>query len=543
MDPDLAESHSRLLRSLDNDIESLEVSIRALKSRRNSLAPISRLPPETMATIFSFVSSPGIPILPSPNAKPDRLVWLRVAHVCHLWREIALNQPRFWSHIDFAVLTSAGTAEMLVRAKTAPLFLEAEITHHWEMARISAFQEEVGAHISHTAHLTIVAESAHLKKTLERLVSPAPILEALELTNESPSGRQPWPWERISIPDTLLGGIAPKLSYIELGDCDISWKSPLFRGLRRLEIYRLTTPARPSLEDWLNTLNEIPQLEALILHYATPLATQCPPLTSEPDRTVTLPSLTQIDITACAEDCAVALAHLVLPALTWLHVNADSHHSNGNDVRAIIPYISRNAHGPQDAEPLQSILIYAERMRPEIFVWNVPDADVEVRDPITLLSSALSARVFFSATGSDWVKGTDTVIFNALLAALPIDSLSTITAQNRLSKKVWARQAPRLSLLERVRLVPTALGPFCEMLSEAEDVAPNLPLLPSLTKLILVNDRLTQSRTYHLRDFLIKRVEQAVPIETLDLRTCTVTDHVIQLLAEIVVDVRGPANT
>jgi hypothetical protein len=543
MDPDLAESRVRLLRGIDGDIESLEVSIRALKSRRNSLASISRLPPEAMAIIFSFVSSPGGPMLPSPNAKTDRLGWLRVAHVCHLWREIALNQPRFWSHVDLTALTSAGVAEMLARANMAPLYLEAEIAHHWDMARISAFQEELGAHISHTVHLTIAAESVHLRKTLERLVSPAAILEVLSLTNESPSGRQPLPWQRISIPDTLLGGIAPRLSYLEISDCDISWKSPLLKGLRRLEIFVLSTPARPCLEDWLNALDEMPQLEALILHYATPLAAQCPPLISEPDRTVTLPFLTQIDITASAEDCAVALAHLVLPALTWLHVNADSHHWEGNDVRAVIPHISRNAHGPQDTEPLRSILISGEKTRAEVFVWTVPDVDVEVRDSITLLGSALSARVFFSATGRGWVQGTDTVIFDALLAALPIDSLSTLTAQNRLSKKVWVSQAPRLSLLERVRLVPTAVVAFREMLSEAEDVAPNPPLLPSLTKLILVNDPLTVSRTYHLRDVLIKRVEQGVPMETLDLRTCIVTDRAIQLLAEIVVDVRGPADT
>jgi hypothetical protein len=42
----------------------------------------------------------------------------------------------------------------------------------------------------------------------------------------------------------------------------------------------------------------MPQQEVRILHYATPLAAQCSPLISEPDRTVTLPFLTQIDITA-----------------------------------------------------------------------------------------------------------------------------------------------------------------------------------------------------------------------------------------------------
>jgi F-box-like len=543
MDPNLAESRARLLRGVDDDIESLEVSIRALKSRRNSLASISRLPPEVMAIIFSFVSSPGGTILPFPDAKPDRLGWLRVAHVCHLWREIALNQPRFWSHVDFTVLTSAGAVEMLARAKMAPLYLEAELPHHWDMARVSAFQEELGAHISHTVRLTISAESFHFQKTLERLISPAPILEVLSLTNESPSGSQLLSFQRITIPNTLLGGIAPRLSYLALSDCNISWKSPLLKGLRRLEIFGLCTNLRPCLEDWLNALNEMSQLEALILHYATPLASQCPPLISEPDRTVTLPFLTQIDITAPAGDCAVALAHLVLPGVIWLHVNAESHHWKGDDVRAVIPYISRNAHGPQDTEPLRSITINGAKTRADIFVWTVPDADVEVRDPITLFGSALSARVFFSATGMGWVQGTDAVIFDAMLAALPINSISTLTAQSRISKKVWDSQAPRLARLERVRLVPMAVVAFREMLAEAEDVAPNHPLLPSLTKLILINNSLTVCRTYHLCDVLIKRVEQGVPIETLDLRSCIATDRAIQLLAEIVVDVQGPADT
>jgi F-box-like len=543
MDPSLAESTTRLLQAIDDDIKSLEASVRDLKSRRNSLVSISRLPPEAIATVFSFLSLPGGPVLPSPNAKPDRLGWLRVAHVCHLWREIALNQPRFWSHIDFNSLTSAGASEILARAKMAPLRLEAEVSHLWNTGRILTFQEELKAHISHIAHLCIVAESDHLERTLGRLVSPAPTLESLSLTSGLSSVVPSPLWQRTTIPDTFLEGDATRLSCLELTNCDISWKSPLLKGLRSLEILGLSPHARPRLEDWLDTLNEMPQLKRLILHSATPLASLCAPLISGPDHTVTLPSLTQFDISASAEDCTVALAHLVLPALTWLHVNAESHNFNGDDVRGVIPHIARNAHGSQDTEPLQSVLISGERRRAEILVWTVPDADMEVRDSTTLIGAAVSARVVFSATGRDWLHGTDTAISDALLATLPTDSLSTLTVQNnaQLSKEFWLSHAPRLPLLERVRLVPMAVAAFEEML--AEDAAPNHPLLPSLTKLIFVNETLTVYKTLRLRDVLIQRVEQGVPIETLDLRTCHVADRAIQLLAEIVVDVQSPANT
>ena len=90
-----------------------------LKYERNALAPISSLPPEVFA-IFSFSCSSGKP--------DDNLTQIRLSHVCHQWREIALSQPLLWSHVDFTTLSSAGTAEILARAKSSPLYLEARIS-------------------------------------------------------------------------------------------------------------------------------------------------------------------------------------------------------------------------------------------------------------------------------------------------------------------------------------------------------------------------------------------------------------------------------
>ena len=72
---------------------------------------------------------------------------------------------------------------------------------------------------------------------------------------------------------------------------------------------------------------------------------------------------------------------------------------------------------------------------------------------------------------------------------------------------------------------------------------PNGPRFPRLTKLILFNVPLTALRTYRLRDVLIKRAEQGAQLEILDLRTCTAAEHAIQILAETVSDVQGPAET
>jgi hypothetical protein len=148
----------------------------------------------------------------------------------------------------------------------------------------------------------------------------------------------------------------------------------------------------------------------------------------------------------------------------------------------------------------------------------------------------------FAAKSDVWDYGVDTAIFDALLTHLPMNFVLTLTAQNRtrLSKEFWFTHAPRLPLLEQARLVPTAVEAFGEML--AEDMHPDGPRLPSLTRLILLDVRLTALRTVYLQDLLINRVEQGVPLEALDLRTCVTAGHAIQFLAEIVVDVQEPLD-
>ena len=68
------------------------------------------------------------------------------------------------------------------------------------------------------------------------------------------------------------------------------------------------------------------------------------------------------------------------------------------------------------------------------------------------------------------------------------------------------------------------------------------PLLPSLTKIVLFDTTLTARGTLRLCDGLMKRVEQGVPLETLDLRNCFTTRRAVELLREIVVKVLNPVE-
>ncbi|KAH9041376.1 hypothetical protein EDB85DRAFT_1476144 [Lactarius pseudohatsudake] len=276
MNPNQENSRENQRRAIDAEIrllqESLQESLQALRLRRNALAPISSLPPELFAAIFSILRLPPSGTVLLGGAPDPHLSWLNVAHVCHQWREVALNQPFFWSHIDFTTLTPAGATEMLVRAKSVPLYLEAWVPkYHWDGARFSTFQRKLQSRVSHICQLAISARPLSLEWVLEGLVSPAPILKYLSLSGKKKNHRK-----QASVADTLFNGSTPRLSRLDLWGCDISWKSPLFRGLKHLKIYTLSTDARPSLSVWLDALEEIPQLKTLVLHSASPITSSFP---------------------------------------------------------------------------------------------------------------------------------------------------------------------------------------------------------------------------------------------------------------------------
>ena len=531
MDTSPTTAHDHLRKTIDDEIKVSEQVTQQLKCRRNDvLAPISRLPPETLAEIFSL-----LPFTDVDYSKDiTYLERIRVTRVCHRWREVALRFPYLWNHINFTILTPAGITEILARAKRVPLHFEVEITP-WNKARFNAFRTQLDAHISHTCHITI---SGEFQTALEQLVSPAPALVSLNLT-------QPFISSRYIIPDFLFNGTAPNLTHLELRGCSIGWKSPLLKGLRTLKIWTPSAHTKPALEDWLAALDEMSQLTTLLLTNATPSVSVDNPLMSEPQKTAILPSLTRLDIAASAKDCALALAHLVLPALISLRVTSRSQSWDGDDVRILVPYVARHAHGPQDAAPLQTILLNGESRYAQIIAWTVPDADVEIYNVIGLHMAVISARLVFTVKlDNEWRNETDSAIFDVVLSSLPLNAISTLSAQNntRLSKQVWLGHVPRLTLLKRVLLVPTAVRAFRKMLEE--DPPPKgLPRLPQLTKLILFKVSLTSLRTYHLRDMLVKRKEHGAPLEDLDLRTCIVTERAIQLLSETVGNVQSPAET
>ncbi|KAF8258575.1 hypothetical protein EI94DRAFT_1754263 [Lactarius quietus] len=448
MNPQQAYSRREYERqAIDAEIKSLEESILALKRCRNALSPISSLPPEVIAIIFSY-----------------------------------------------SRLSCTSTISSLPTEAIADLFQSCRLP---------------GTPPPHSVHLPQSSNTFHC---------PSPRV----------------PSSPISVPDTLFSGTTPRLSSLRLRNCDISWKSPLLRGLTCLDV---CTKSRPSFADWLKALREMPHLEKLVLHSSSPIGFPLPS-TSHIEASVSLLSLRHLDISDTAENCALVLSYLFLPALTRLCATLES--ANGGNMEDVFLSLSRHAKGPQDIEPLQSVLISRKKRHTNIIAWPLPDIDVDPYDPFALLSVALSARVALSITSNRHSPDQYSLLDRAI-AALPLGSILTLTAQHRscLDDQFWLRNAPKWHLLQRAKLGLSEARGFIKMLSE-DNGGREYPLLPSLTTLVLLDISLSGRRTRRLCDALMKRVEQGVPLETLDLFTCYATTFTVQLLSEIVVDVLAP---
>jgi hypothetical protein len=500
--------------------------------------------------IFSLLCLPGTS---SPGGTPDHhLERLRVSHVCCQWREIALNLPLLWSHVDFTTLSLTGAAEILYRAKSVPLYLDASIFgRRWDNIRFRTFQNELQARVPYIRHLRISAEPAQLHSTLDVLVSPAPTLEYLSLSSHSTRPVERSMLERVFIPDTLFGGSIPRLSWLELRNCGINWNSPLLKGLKYLEIFTPSPHARPKLTVWLDALEEMSQLKALTLHSAAPIPSHFP---SDVERIVSIPSLTHLDILGCPGDCILALAHLNLPALTCLCLTA---HLSSEDVQTLLPYITRHSHGPQDAQPLQSVLISTGESYADILAFPTPDFDVEVHNPLTLLAATVPTRVALSFRSNSWLFPNGRMeTLGMAMAGLPLDGLITLAVHDLFPShhegdvptlRFWSHLSPKWTLLKRVRLRPVAARGFIVMLLQDKGERER-SLLPSLTELVLTDfSSLYPISLLPLCDVFMKRVEQGVPLEMLDLRMCDPPPDVhledwLRSLSEIVVDVLGPGK-
>jgi hypothetical protein len=327
---------SKAQTEIDDELAALKERMRSLRTRRNSLSPISSVPPEILGAIFVHHVQ-QTQLLHAPDT-PAVLSWLKIGHVCHHWREVTLGTPELWATPFLNSLRA--TEEMLSRSKMVPLKLKTGRRYRMDcvqktLVHIERLQEVSLPFFNHVfengATYRCIAEF------LDKLSScSAPKLQSLLFE----VGFQQTP--RIVIPSSFP---APNLRSLQIKHCDLSWASSVLTGLTVLSIKNLSPECLPTLDQLISALRRMPALHTLELEDALPaLPFQTTSLPRTPRAmNVRLPHLKQLRLTAKMLEVANVLARIELQESTAeVRLFCEGFSGNPNHQwNASLPIISR----------------------------------------------------------------------------------------------------------------------------------------------------------------------------------------------------------
>ncbi|KAI0063919.1 hypothetical protein BV25DRAFT_1914971 [Artomyces pyxidatus] len=128
---------------IDTELAAMLNALSLSKSRRNAIAPVSRLSPEILPLIFELHA------LEAPLRK-DHLGWIEVTHVCRHWRSIAIDTAALWRNI-FMHLGDEWVGTMLARAKATPVVFDSG----WDGIVTRPMVGPIMEHLFHTHEVSI----------------------------------------------------------------------------------------------------------------------------------------------------------------------------------------------------------------------------------------------------------------------------------------------------------------------------------------------------------------------------------------------------
>ncbi|KAG2343997.1 hypothetical protein BDR05DRAFT_1059259 [Suillus weaverae] len=279
---------------------ALAESMRVLRSRSNGRVPVSRLPDEILLMVFKhFEEEKRLNGYDSDDDEVmtddigDAPACLVVTHVCRYWRKVALECPTLWTFISST--PPPWLDVMLERSQKAPLVV---IYTPFSISLLDGCMDKVLSHLPRIKHLELRAFSYAVGHVMDLLSSqPAPMLEKFKLILYSSLPTT------VSTSNTIFQGQAPLLRHLEVDNCDRTWSSCIFGGLRTLRVGRTPLP------DLLSALRCMPTLEQLTLQSGLSRSLQ-PILFNK----VPLAWLKSIALDGVSLQNAVSLlAHLALP--------------------------------------------------------------------------------------------------------------------------------------------------------------------------------------------------------------------------------------
>lgn len=446
--------------SLDAMISSHDIIIRDLKTRRNGLTWICRLPPEILSHIFSFL----------PNSQQGNsmhyLKWVQLSHVCQHWRAVALGCPALWTHLTFSVFQKADcVSEMLARSKSTELSIDANLSYHTKP--IDPIENALG-HLDRVKYINIAAMPATLTKLFGTLESAAPKLRALTMQSSISSHLYSSSFSSgFRLPVTFLRGGTPKLTKLELLNCPILWNEgipEMFKSnltVLKLHGVRYTNPHGtmihfpPTLEQLLDILGYMPSIQSLDLEDTLPTACGNTEGLRFHDRIVALPELKRLRLKSSTLDCADFLGTLVIPSTCLMSITCAPSKYVRKEIDAFMHALTK-ARRVSKTELRALSISYSQHysirfqfsdtspVNPE--VWTYHETPADFTNDLTFQANEYQ------------VESATRALLNSVCGGLHLDELEFLRVYqiSAVAKQEWEQHFGKLEKLKRIRVAGTS---------------------------------------------------------------------------------------
>jgi hypothetical protein len=510
---------------IDRDIARLEESIRALKSRRNELSPISRLPVEILCNIFSLIVNVGniYCFCRSPKS------WTNFSQVSQHWRSTALSAPDLWTEI--LVGYPRWAQEMLTRSKMANLTIRFDFSSDTSNTAIETVRSclyemnRVEALIIFTSGLML------LEEIFRDLPKSAPQLHTLRIISQSFHSA-------CSIHEDFLYD-TERLQCVELANCKISWDSRLLTGLTRLHLED-SWEANSSITQVLHALQRMPALTELRLKDSILDDSEGP--STYP--VVDLPCLRVLNISSGVGALTTFLRHITIPHSAILNLTCRETQSTQIDFTNFLSVLATKF--------LSSLVIRRLGLRVLDVCHYVPVIyGLEFNFWTTASRSQL--QLIFKLT---WPSPEPlnhvtalTCAFDAFKLSLAFLTILQISTSEYIDSQTWVKTFGKLPLLKQVCVEDSASYSVFEALvyktkaAENSNTAYRDVSFPKLRHIDLEGTYFfggdPGSITVDmLLDCLMERCERDAEVQELRLEECYyISSDDVERLKEIVVDV------
>lgn len=570
------------LRSESHALLDLQPTI---KTALNSLAPVERLPPETLSYCFLLLRTEEVGRLRDEDdylSDSTGIEWLiAITHVCRRWRTVALDAKALWRQLDVRSGPQWSKA-MLSRAGSLPLVINC---HSLDIEDCVAWiQDDVIPNMDRVEEIHLScrlspSEWDYRNGLVELCAHAAPMLKsfhfALELDDR--------PFTDIHFPEPLFGGAAPSLSQITLAGVMYFYSPPCssFHNLTSLFLSAAVETdftghkfrdediwwgpsveqAHVNFDDLLDALEQSPSLQ-----YLTVILCLGSDRDVEPDRNVArvvrLPHMKNIILCDEASECARLMRHIYLPPTSLRSISAAVEEDMLND-EALLEDLVRTLMLHDSMQGRMRVV--SIELEHDFVPWrypgeptlsgthaylkhwlhpppNIPYDDWEIQLPADIPDMKITL------IGASGMEDELHSIMNAFTRGMDFSAVETFSAYfhvspwyfdpSTLSVDWWLDNLGQMRQLSRIALSERLGNIFIEVLSRrgtGEDI-----YHPKLSHVALsqvdFDERLFGEQTAYntLYSTLNARSSSGRPLQWLLLEDCTISKRWVQELSKVV---------